>query len=49
MEIPEEEVTYGLLLRKLKGEEQQQGQPAEDLLRWRVVEMPRLSEEQHSA
>jgi uncharacterized protein len=44
-----EEVTYGLLLRKLKGEEQEKEQLEEDLQQGRVVEMPYLSEEQHSA
>jgi uncharacterized protein len=44
-----EEVTYGLLWRKYRGEEQQKEQQAEDLQRGRVVDMSRLSEEQHSA
>jgi uncharacterized protein len=44
-----EEVTDCLLSRKLKGEEQEKEQPVEDLQRGRVVEMPRLSEEQYSA
>ena len=44
-----EEVTYGLLWRKYRGEEEEKEQPIEDLQRGRVVEMPRLSEDQHSA
>ncbi|GEM_PF-6949646 len=44
-----EEVTSGLLLRKLKGEEQEKEQLEEDLQHERVVEMPYLSEVQHSA
>ena len=44
-----EEVTYGLLWRKYRGEEEEKEQPAEDLQHGRVVEMPRLSEDQHSA
>jgi uncharacterized protein len=43
------EVTYGLLLQKLKGEEQEKEQPGEDLQHGKVFEMPYLSEEQHSA
>jgi uncharacterized protein len=43
-----EEVTYGLLWRKYRGEEEKE-QPVEDLQRGRVVEMPRLSKDQHSA
>ena len=44
-----EEVTSGLLLRKLKGEEQEKELLEEDLQHERVVEMPYLSEVQHSA
>ncbi|HEY6410145.1 MAG TPA: hypothetical protein VIY29_22035 [Ktedonobacteraceae bacterium] len=44
-----EEFPYGLLLRKLKGEEQEKEEPGEDLQYGRVVEIPYLSEEQHSA
>ena len=43
-----EEVTYHLLWGK-RGEEQKKEQPGEDLQRGRVVELPCLSEEQHSA
>ena len=44
-----EEVTYGLLWRKYRGEEQEKEQSIEDLQRGRVVDMSRLSEEQHLA
>jgi uncharacterized protein len=44
-----EEVTYGLLWRKHSGEEQQKEQQAENPQPGRVVEMPGISEEQHSA
>jgi len=44
-----EEVTSGLLLRKLKGEEQEKEQLEEDLQHERIFEMPYLSEVQHSA
>ena len=44
-----EEVTYGLLWRKYRGEEEEKEQPIEDLQHGRVVEMPCLSEGQHSA
>ena len=44
-----EEVTYGLLWRKHSGEEQQKEQQAENPQPGRVVEMPCISEEQHSA
>ncbi len=44
-----EEVTYGLLWGKYRGEEQQKEQQAEDLQRGRVVDTSRLSEEQHLA
>jgi uncharacterized protein len=43
-----EEVTYHLLWRR-RGEEEEKEQPGEDFQHGRVVEMPRLSEEQHSA
>jgi hypothetical protein len=43
-----EEVTYHLLWGK-RGEEQKKERPGEDLQRGRVVELPCLSEEQHSA
>ena len=43
-----EEVTYHLLWGK-RGEEQEKEQPVEDLQRGRVVDMSRLSEEQHLA
>jgi hypothetical protein len=38
-----EEVTSGLLLRKLKGEEPEKEEPGEDLQHERVVDMPYLS------
>ena len=44
-----EEVTSGLLLRKLKGEEPEKEETGEDLQQGRIVDMPRLSEEQYSA
>ncbi len=44
-----EVVTSGLLLQKLKGEEQAKEEPGEDPQHGRVVEMPYLSGEQHSA
>jgi hypothetical protein len=44
-----EEVTYRLLWRMQSGEEQKKERPVEDLQSGRVVEMLRLSEEQHSA
>ncbi len=44
-----EEVMYGLLLRKLKGEEQEKEETGEDLQQGRIVDMPCLSEEQYSA
>jgi len=43
-----EEVTYHLLWGK-RGEEQEKEHPGEDLQRGRVVDISRLSEEQHSA
>ncbi len=44
-----EEVTYGLLWRKYRGEEQEKEQPVDDFQRGKVVDMSRLSKEQHSA
>ena len=44
-----EEVTYGLLWGKYRGKDQEKEQQAEDLQRGRVVDMSRLSEEQHLA
>src|SRR6266700_6022432 len=44
-----EEVTYGLLWRKYRGEEEEKEQPVEDFQHGRVVDMSRLSEEQHLA
>ena len=44
-----EEVTSGLLLRKLKGEEPEKEETGEDLQQGRIVDMPPLSEEQYSA
>jgi uncharacterized protein len=44
-----EEITFGLLWRKYRGEEEEKEQPVEDFQHGRVVEMPRLSEDQHSA
>jgi hypothetical protein len=43
------EVTSGLLLWKLKGEEPEKEETGEDLQQGRIVDMPRLSEEQYSA
>jgi hypothetical protein len=44
-----EEVAYGLLLRKLKEEEQEKEQLEEDLQHGRIVDLPCPSEEQYSA
>ncbi len=44
-----DELTYGLLWQKYRGEEQQKEQPAEDLQRGKVVNLSSLTEEQHSA